>query len=359
MKIIIPILGFGRAGGYRVLSNLANEWIKMGNEVVFLVNENNELPYFSTKAHIIWINYKGNKVGESSLFKSRGTKNGITNVLKNINSLRLGLNKNIMDSNVILANHSLTAFSVYLSRAKGKKVYYVQAYEPEYYYLRKNVKGYILGFVSTLTYFLPLDKIVNSPIYFKYKKLRAKKLVPPGIDFSIFYPKKSSIIEGYIIIGCIGRSEPDKGTLYVFEAVKRLIADGVKCKLKVAYGGIPNKYLKETFYEVVKPKNDTELADFYRSLHILVSTPLVQLGAPHYPIMEAMACGIATISTGHIPATESNSWIVPVKNASAIVEAVKKILKDQLICEAKTNQALEDIKAFAWSYVAKKMLEYF
>jgi hypothetical protein len=33
MKILIPILGFGRTGGYRVLSQLATEWCKQGHAV--------------------------------------------------------------------------------------------------------------------------------------------------------------------------------------------------------------------------------------------------------------------------------------------------------------------------------------
>ena len=37
MKIIIPLVGsFSKEGGWRVLSELANAWIRMGHEVVFL-----------------------------------------------------------------------------------------------------------------------------------------------------------------------------------------------------------------------------------------------------------------------------------------------------------------------------------
>jgi len=38
---------------------------------------------------------------------------------------------------------------------------------------------------------------------------------------------------------------------------------------------------------VVVPGNDTELADYYRSVDILIAPGTVQHGAPHYPVMEA------------------------------------------------------------------------
>ena len=53
MNIVIPLLGFGKAGGYRVLSMLANEWILLGHEVYFIVPDDSSYPYFPTKATII------------------------------------------------------------------------------------------------------------------------------------------------------------------------------------------------------------------------------------------------------------------------------------------------------------------
>jgi len=44
MRILIPIGGFGRAGGYRVLSELANHWIALGATVDFLVDHRSDPP---------------------------------------------------------------------------------------------------------------------------------------------------------------------------------------------------------------------------------------------------------------------------------------------------------------------------
>ena len=61
MKILIPLTtGFGPQGGWRVLSQLANQWILQGHSVTFLVQKSSNLPYFPTQATILWFDNKGN-----------------------------------------------------------------------------------------------------------------------------------------------------------------------------------------------------------------------------------------------------------------------------------------------------------
>ena len=63
MNIYIPIFGFGKAGGFRVLANLSNNWILMGHEVNFICLHNDiilDKPYYPTNANIIYIDIKGN-----------------------------------------------------------------------------------------------------------------------------------------------------------------------------------------------------------------------------------------------------------------------------------------------------------
>jgi len=55
MRIIIPVLGFGRAGGNRVLSEFANEWVKQGCKVDFLCPDSSDEVYFPTSARVLWV----------------------------------------------------------------------------------------------------------------------------------------------------------------------------------------------------------------------------------------------------------------------------------------------------------------
>ena len=63
----------------------------------------------------------------------------------------------------------------------ARKFYYVQAYEPEFY-TSLGTKAYVLAGLSAVSYWLPIRRIVNAELYFRYKNLRADTMVPPGID---------------------------------------------------------------------------------------------------------------------------------------------------------------------------------
>ena len=183
----------------------------------------------------------------------------------------------------------------------------------------------------------------------------------PGIDFKLFYPnnlnKKDFTETQEIILGCIGRHEPAKGIRYALEAFEALYAKDQRFRLHVAFGNLPVNW-NHPGLTVVIPKSDKELGEYYRSLDIMLAPGIVQLGAPHYPVMEAMACGIAVVNTGYLPASKENSWIIDVGSASAIVDAVS----DVICCpnrQAKIDEALEDIADFGWECVSKKMSEIF
>lgn len=352
MKILIPVLGFGRAGGYRVLSELANAWFRGNHEVVFLSPDSSEDPYFPTHAKILWGNGSG-LTTETRLDTAKPSGR------YHLQALFQGLKRIGYQFDVIFANHSLTAWPVALaSCGKAKKLYYVQAYEPEYYLNRKTLKNYLLAIVSALSYHLPLNRVVNSPIYFRHKNLRASKCVPPGIDLNIFKPdtiKRDIESATTITIGCIGRSEPEKGTVYVLQAFEDLYKSDQRLLLRVAYGNLPDDW-QHARCEVVVPKSDYELADYYRSLDVLMAPGTVQHGAPHYPVLEGLACGCAVVTTGYMGATTDTAWIVENRNVQSNVDAVRQLLQDSKTRNSKRDHGLAASRAFSWDSVADQML---
>jgi glycosyltransferase involved in cell wall biosynthesis len=355
MKIIIPILGFGRAGGNRVLSQFANQWIQQGHKVDFLCPNSSAEPYFPTNAGILWVD------GAGKISNKRDTtakSSGWYHLKAQYRGLKVIGSK----YDVILANHSLTAWPVALASCDiAKKIYYVQAYEPEYYTSAKTVKGFLLATVSALSYHLPLKRIVNAPLYLHYKNLRAKQFVPPGLDLDIFKPalinRKIEDAKS-IVIGCIGRHEPEKGTIFVLQAFEALYKRDSRFVLRVAYGNLPGDWKHEQC-EVVAPKNDHELADYYRSLDILVAPGTAQHGAPHYPVLEAGACGVAVVTTGYMGATPKNAWIVRNKDVEAIVESILDIVSNDNQRIEKTANFLNATKDYTWEYVSRKILNLF
>jgi glycosyltransferase involved in cell wall biosynthesis len=355
LKILIPIIGFGRAGGYRVLSELATQWVRAGHEVDFLVDHRAREPYFPTAGGVRCFDRQG-------LVEARMPKGGGFAESGNAKSIFLGMWRALWsisgEYDIVLANQSLTAWPVRLSpKPKKGRFYYVQAYEPDYYALEQGIKARMLECLSRLSYHLTLRHVVNSPIYLRYKNLRAEHWVPPGLDLNNFkihdnLPGSSS---GWTL-GLIGRREPAKGTPDALAAFELIAARHPSARLRVAYGNLPDGW-SHPRAEVVVPANDRELADFYRSLDVLMAPGTQQLGACHYPVMEAMACGVPVITTGYLPADPSNAWIVPVHDPLAIAKAFDDILAQtpsQL--RFRLDRATRAIQAFGWEPLATKFL---
>jgi glycosyltransferase involved in cell wall biosynthesis len=354
MKILIPVLSFGRSGGNRVLSRLADELIDLGHEVVFLCPDRNEPPYFPTKAEVRWISDQG-------LLKPHHNPNFSKpesgySIQRKLTKALAAIHKSSFDA--VIANHSLTVRSIVNTGWKEKTLYYVQAYEPELLQLLGGIKNRTLAFFSARSYQQGLYTVVNADVYLNYKNLRASRTLSPGIDFSCFYPKSlSNRIQNKIILGTIGRTEKYKGTQYILQAYSLLKEKYPKIELHVAFGEASDF----SQYEDVKcfqPHGDTALADYYRSLDFYLCAGFSQQGAFHYPIAEAMACATAVITTRYSPATEQNSWLCDSQSADDLIKNFEAALSNSEERLRKIKQGLNDVQQFEWKLVGRKLEEY-
>jgi glycosyltransferase involved in cell wall biosynthesis len=358
MKIYLPILGFTRTGGARVLAELASAWKRMGHDAVFLANQYSQPPYFPTTAQIYWLDDEGRRLeGPGPKGAERG---GALGLFRNLRSLRRALNRYARPGDAVMANQSFTAWPVFLNRSGAAAFYYVQAYEAQKYLERRTLSSTVLFLLSVGTYYLPLRRIVNSNAYRRYRSLRAEHVVPPGLDFSVFHPgaaQGADLADRTVVLGCVGRKEPSKGTPYVVDAFKLLLARGCDARLRIAYGNVPPEIAEHPRCEVVVPANDRELADFYRSLDILIAPVWGEHDAPLYPVMEGMACGVPVITTHFFPATPDNAALVPVRDAKGIADAVETVIsEDAARRRARVEKGLATVRPFGWPEVAGEML---
>lgn len=351
MKILIPILGFGRAGGYRVLSKLADELIHLGHCVEFLCPDGSETPYYPTVAKIWWID----KMGTLSPIKNeRGEKGNVFSIQQKLTKALRKFSKDSYD--VIFANHSLTTFPIKRAGLQKKTLYYVQAYEPEFYHL-PGIKNRLLTLLSVRSYKMDLFTVVNGKTYFNYKEIRSSRILYPGIDFNFFYPQKYKLPEPeqQIIIGTIGRSEPSKGTRYIVEAFQKLKKKYVNIQLKIAFGD-PQEYKDDENIFCLSPDGDEALANFYRSLDYYICAGYIQIGAFHYPVSEAMSCGVPLITTQYYPANEANAWIVhELQNSDVIVAQFEMAQNNPSLRQKKLEQGICDVQQFDWKLVGKQL----
>jgi glycosyltransferase involved in cell wall biosynthesis len=354
MKILIPLVSsFGKPGGWRVISELANSWIKKGHQVYFLAPDDTE-PYFPTYGEIYYYNYSGKIISKSDAHKKRKT---IVGPFENRLNLHKAIDAFPEEVDVLLATHNFTALPVKRSRRKARKFYYIQAYEPEYY--EKGPFWYkIYKETARKSYLLGLEMIVNADMYKNYKEIKTDKVVYPGINLNNFYPEPHKKKNEKIILGTIGRTEVYKGTFYILDAIKKLREKyGEKVELYIAFGD--KKWEEIDGVKMFFPNGDEELAEFYRKLDVYLSAGLLQLDAIHYPVLESMATKIPLITTGYYPSNNENSWIIPIQNSSAIVDKVEEILQNPIIAEEKANKAFSEVGQFSWDIISEKMLHYF
>lgn len=352
MKVLIPVWGFGRSGGYRVLSLLANELMDRGMEVYFMSPVQSGHPYFPTRAPVIWVDKKGER-REHPVAGRGGPYSYFICLLRGLKKQEM-----VNSSDIILVNHSLTVFPAVLAGLKQKAVYYVQAYEPELYYSMRWIKNRLLGKLAERTYRLGLFTIVNQELYLNYKKLQATRVLYPGVDKKIFYPGSRPAGGGHkIVAGTVGRKEKYKGTCYIIEAFKRLQKKYDGLELHVAYGN-PDDFKGIKGIYCCTPANDSELADFYRSLDFYICAGFIQLGAFHYPIAEAMSCMIPVITTLYFPASDANAWIVAPENAESIIEKFEAAMNHPAEAKEKARQAFCDVEDLGWDR-AGRILEKF
>lgn len=346
MKILIPVLNFGKSGGYRVLSQLANELINVGHQVKFMSSDNSLLPYYSTIAPILWVNKKGKIVSQPSLDNS---KDSAISILRKLYKGLKQINTNEYD--VILANHSLTCLPIKKAHLLRKTIYYVQAYEPDFYEEMGGIKNKILAYFSRTSYNQRLFSIVNAGIYKNYKNLQSTRVLYPGIDFRLFCPKANNEEKGKkIIIGTIGRQSIFKGTHLILEAYRQLKVKHKNIELHIAFG---NQELYKDIEGVYcpQPHGDQNLAKFYQGLDYYFCAQYSQTGGFHFPVVEAMACGIPLITTKYYPANEQNAWILPPKNTKEIISQFEEANSNNQLREKKIKQGLMDIQQFDWKNV--------
>ncbi len=358
MRILIPIIGFGRAGGYRVLSELASHWSDRGAEVDVRGDGRSDPPYFPTRGGIRRFARDGSELAAgqpAGRFRPRG--DGASIYLGMWRALR----RTAADYDVVLANHSLTAWPVALApRPRTKRVYYVQAYEPDYFAAVPGLAARVLGRLSAWSYRLPLQRIVNSPIYLRFRELSAEQWVPPGLDLALFHRRSAPPPRAPgqpFVVGTIGRHEPAKGTADVLAAFERLAARRDEVRLSVAYGNLPATW-SHPRASIAVPADDAELAAWYRGLDVLVAPGTLQLGACHYPVLEAMASGVPVVTTGYLPADRDNAWIVPVHAPDAVAAAIEDVMAQAPpALAARLDLAHAAVQRFGWRAVAAQFLQ--
>jgi len=237
------------------------------------------------------------------------------------------------------------------------------------------VKQYIQKITSNKNYFLKL--LFKKPLFFiekyviknsdlvmcvsiegeNYYKQFAKKTVyiPNGVDTQKFKPRKSDRLrkefgmsKDTTIVGAIGRLEPQKGFIYLLEAIPSIVKNYKKIKFLIIGEGYLKKELKAKADKLNINKNimftgfRNDLPEILSMLDIYISTSLWE--GFSVVIIEAMATKkpiIATAVSGAPQALENDSGIlIPPKDPGAIEKNIIKLIKNKKLRDELASNAL-------------------
>ncbi|WCG81945.1 glycosyltransferase family 4 protein [Pectobacterium sp. A5351] len=337
MKILIPILGFGKSGGERVLSKLATELVNKNHDVIFIVPQNKAIPYYPTKAKIVTI-------------KQVAHSNKYIQLILLIYHMRKCCKK--LNPDIIIANFNITAYIVAFLPKKIKKFYYVQAYEVVFF------KNKLLKFVAYMSYLLPLKKIVNNGFILPKRVNNYLSIVPAGIDTDIFYPNAKKQHRKKNTIGIIGRQEKHKGTSDIISALLKW--DGRKnihLNVAVYLSDVDKRKLESSGVEFsfFPISNDEELGTFYRKNDLMLAVGLVEDGAFHYPCAESMACGCIVISNYSPLVYTKSRFKIDTFNENMIIDKLNEFNQltiSEIENEVKMNSF--EINKISWEKIGRK-----
>jgi glycosyltransferase involved in cell wall biosynthesis len=304
VKIAFLLYGIPQNGGVKVVFRIGNLLQARGLEVTNYVAETRrELPFPTSCEFVFAPKHYPNALGRIAWLA------GVT-----------------IGADVAIATAHPTALALHLNHSfQGRKLYYVQAYEPDFYSdsVLHLVRRWPMMLVAATSYLLPLEKIVNCAGSMRGLTAGDRTRVaeiPPGIDLGLYRPRPHP--NQGLIVGHISRREAWKGSRHFFHAMTKLRARGHKFRVRIAYDLCEETNGFE--YESVHPRNEAELAEYYAGLDVLVST-VTQKGFG-YPPLEAMASGALCVATpmdfglpgvDHIPILANSS--------ESICEAMEKV----------------------------------
>lgn len=293
------------SGGLKVLFRIGNGLLQRGHQVKFYIAEDQACYALEYENACELIHSE--KLVPYRLFSR----------LKHLMQLEI-------KADIVMATYFPTAIAAYYNvKIEGQLFYYVQANETHFFSFR--IKTLIRRFhyflLAHLSYKLPISKVINCFGSSLGLPKAQYPEVPPGIDPSIYYPRVRS--NRRLKIGHISRQEIRKGSAEFFTAMKNLRAQGFEFDLLIAYNKCTHTQGLE--FEVQMPKNENELAAFYASCDIVLSTVWEKGFA--YPPLETMACGSLCIATPIDYGTPSVDFVpIEINNAKGIEEAVKWVI---------------------------------
>jgi len=214
----------------------------------------------------------------------------------------------------------------------------------------------------------------------KHSGRKPTAILSGGFNPACFYPSSSTktTMDGPIRLVTIGRKPRAKGLEDVIEALNLLNpVSGGRTFSPPLSGGTPDlrEILTKPFIlkvitqddldlsaarfpvEVVKPRDDMELGECYRSGDIFVNASWRE--GFGLTLLEALACGLAVVTTNcggvrEFVQPEVNALMVPPREPNTLAKAVARAIEDDALRRRLAQRGLETTGDFTWARAAER-----
>jgi len=192
---------------------------------------------------------------------------------------------------------------------------------------------------------LSRDYILNSG---RFKVKGEVVIIPHGCEIPDRVTYVNEMNVGYM--GAIG---PDKGVIYLIEAMRKVNANLVLAGRQTEYINIKDKNLARRTKKLGYVKN---ISDFYNSINIYVQSSITE--GFGLEVLEAMAHGRPVIVTEGVGAKDlvedgKNGFIVPIRNPDAIAEKIQYFIDNPSEIFRMGQNAREKAKLYTWENVRR------
>ena len=212
------------------------------------------------------------------------------------------------------------------------------------YVLRQECRRFYLiqHFIHPLEqiFCLPLDGFLSVSKWIQEDTLREygvnSFLVPNGVDHEVFYPRLSVEREQAYVLAIDWRNGPKwKGFVDVEESIK-----------------LVKKTLPNVHFEAVGGQTPHEMAEHYSRATVYVSGSWYE--GFGLPLLEAMACGCAVVTTGNrgsdeFAAHEETCLKVPAKKPKQAAEAILRILREESLRQRLVKNGIGIAQHYIWN----------
>ncbi len=164
------------------------------------------------------------------------------------------------------------------------------------------------------------------------------RVIPSGVDIETAEERCGDVGGHTPVVGVVGRLTAEKGVDYFLRAAAVVAERGPECHFLVAGGGADERKLRALARELGIEERVTFLVRFRSQFEVLSAVDVLVLPSLREGygqiVLEAMACGRATVSTavGAVPDFLEDGvtgLLVPQRDPEAMAAAIEKLLRDE------------------------------